>query len=67
MKNRILLFLLLGFVLFTSGNSALAQGVTTAAMKGLVLDSQGQPLPGATVVATHLPTGTQYGTASTTC
>ncbi|MBT9391548.1 carboxypeptidase regulatory-like domain-containing protein [Hymenobacter sp. NST-14] len=64
MKNRIVLFLLLGFVLFTSGNFALAQGVTTAAMRGLVLDAQGQPLPGATVVATHLPTGTQYGTAT---
>ncbi|MBC8083200.1 MAG: TonB-dependent receptor [Hymenobacter sp.] len=64
MKNRITLFLLLGFMLFTGSNRGWAQGVTTSAMKGLVLDGKGQPLPGATVIATHLPTGTKYGTAT---
>ncbi|WP_167856334.1 TonB-dependent receptor [Hymenobacter metallicola] len=58
------LLLLLGFVLFTNGQFAAAQGVTTAAMKGVILDAKGSPLPGATVVATHLPTGTPYGTAT---
>ncbi|MFN3597306.1 MAG: carboxypeptidase regulatory-like domain-containing protein [Rubricoccaceae bacterium] len=42
--------------------AALAQGVTTSAMNGLVLDQSRQPLPGANVVAVHEPTGTRYGT-----
>lgn len=42
-----------------------AQGVTTAALTGLVTDAQGQPLSTATVVATHVPSGTQYRAAVT--
>ena len=38
-----------------------AQGVTTATLSGVVTDSAaGEPISGATVVAVHLPTGTQY-------
>jgi hypothetical protein len=37
-----------------------AQGVTTAAIAGVVTDSAGAPLTGATVVAVHGPSGTQY-------
>ena len=39
---------------------ASAQGVTTAAMNGLVRSQDGTPLPDATVVAIHQPSGTQY-------
>jgi hypothetical protein len=37
-----------------------AQSTTTSAMSGVVNDKSGSPLPGATVVAVHTPTGTQY-------
>ncbi len=40
-----------------------AQGVTTAAVSGVVTDVNGEPLVGANVVAVHGPTGTQYGTS----
>jgi hypothetical protein len=39
----------------------LGQGSTTAAMNGRILDEGGLPLPGATIVAVHVPSGTQYG------
>src|SRR5437867_8881561 len=38
----------------------LGQGVTTAAMSGTVSDQDGAPLPDATIVAVHVPSGTQY-------
>ena len=37
---------------------------TTASMKGFVTDAEGKPLAGATVIATHLPTETYYGTTT---
>jgi hypothetical protein len=41
-----------------------AQGVTTAAMNGIIVDSNGDPLPGANILAVHTPSGTEYGTTS---
>jgi hypothetical protein len=37
-----------------------AQGVTTGAIVGVVADSQGAVVPGATVTAVHQPSGTSY-------
>ncbi len=44
----------------------LAQGVTTSAMTGFVTSLEGAPLAEATVVAQHLPSGTQYRAVSRT-
>ena len=46
------------------GQLAWAQGTTTAAMNGVVQDARGVPLPGATVIAVHTPTNTQYVAAT---
>ncbi|MEI7812755.1 MAG: carboxypeptidase-like regulatory domain-containing protein [Ignavibacteria bacterium] len=52
------------FLLFCVPSVLSAQGVTTAAMNGMVTDEDGQILPGATVIATHVPTGANYGTTT---
>ena len=57
------LAVLLSFFLFLP-SSTFAQGVTTSTLAGSVTDESGQPLPGATVVAVHQPSGTQHGTTT---
>jgi outer membrane receptor protein involved in Fe transport len=59
MRNVVsLLFLLIAFVIFTFGSVArLGAQVTTATFIGLVHDTSGAVVPGATVVATNQGTG----------
>ena len=38
----------------------LAQGVTTGSIAGIVADARGAPVANATVIALHVPSGTQY-------
>ena len=57
LKNvfMMLVFLSMSFIMY-------GQGATTSGINGRVLDSAGQPLPGAAIVAVHVPSGTQYAT-----
>jgi outer membrane receptor protein involved in Fe transport len=59
MKRSILLYLLV--VLVAMPVATFAQGVTTGAMNGFVNDKEGKPVPGSRVTATHLPSGSKYG------
>ena len=64
MRQNLLKNLLAVFLLVMSTGLAMSQGVTTSGITGAVTEANGQPLPGANVVATHLPSGTRYGAVS---
>lgn len=61
---RIKLLLLSSVLLLLATSMLWAQGVTTSTLKGKITDGDGNVLSGATVVALHVPSGTQYGTVS---
>jgi outer membrane receptor for ferrienterochelin and colicin len=54
----------LAFVALLMTTFAFSQGVTTSSMGGQITDPSGEPLPGANVVAVHVPSGTTYGAAA---
>ncbi len=62
MKNLRLLLTLAVMIIGVS--MAYGQGTTTASITGVVKDANGEVLTGATVIALHGPTGSQYGNIS---
>ena len=56
-----LLFLLSIVVFITPGTRA---QVTTSTLTGTILSTSDEPLVGATIVATHQPSGTRYSTSA---
>ena len=57
--KKYLLCLFLLITLVWAGDESYAQGVTTASINGVVTDGK-SPVPGASVILTHVPTGTIY-------
>ena len=60
MNNLRLRHLLLLALMLLTARLGWSQGATTAAMSGVISDKTGAGLPGATVIAIHTPTNTQY-------
>ena len=48
----------------TAPSTIFAQGTTSAGVSGVVVDENGETLPGASVIAEHVPTGTKFGTST---
>ena len=65
MKKQLLAIFVVLLTVLGESNSLMAQGLTTASVSGKVLDEGGEGLPGVNVIAIHGPSGTKYGSSST--
>ena len=52
------------FILTVFTSILFSQGLTTSGVNGFIKSQDGKGLVGANIVATHIPSGTQYGTTS---
>jgi hypothetical protein len=64
MKRFLSLLLLVPALLVLGNAEAFAQGVTTAAITGQTVGTDGNPVVGASITAVHVPSGTRYGSVS---
>jgi len=63
-STRTLALVALSLATLWPNGPAFAQGVTTGALNGIVTNDQKQPIQGASVIAIHLPSGTNYETVT---
>lgn len=63
-KSNYFMLLCSMIVMFFAASSVFSQGSTTSGMNGHITDQNGNPLPGANIIAVHLPTGSQFGSTS---
>jgi hypothetical protein len=65
MKRKLQTKLLMFIAMMTLGVFSAIGQITTSSMSGVVKDPKGETLPGTTVKATHVPTGTIYSMQTT--
>lgn len=62
--NKISLSVLTLFLFLMTSLVSFSQGVTSSSLSGKITEQSGDILPGAYVVALHVPSGTRYSTIS---